>query len=124
MADYLTTDTELTSVANAIRTKGGTSAQLTYPAGFVSAIEAIPTGGGVDTVHVTWSPYTTLIYYTSSSMASASGSSINDDLPIGSLVIAYVGDEYDYDEPPSTLTKLKSTSGRSYDIIVLYEVTG
>lgn len=46
MADYLTTDTELTSVANAIRTKGGTSAQLVYPTGFVSAIEAIPTGGG------------------------------------------------------------------------------
>lgn len=46
MADYLTTDTELASVANAIRMKGGTSAQLVYPTGFVSAIEAIPTGGG------------------------------------------------------------------------------
>lgn len=46
MADYLTTDTELTSIANAIRTKGGTSSQLVYPTGFVSAIEAIPTGGG------------------------------------------------------------------------------
>ena len=43
MADYLTTDTELTSVANAIRTKGGTSAQLVYPTGFVSAIDAIST---------------------------------------------------------------------------------
>ena len=43
MTDYLTTDTELTSVANAIRTKGGTSAALTYPTGFVSAIEAIST---------------------------------------------------------------------------------
>lgn len=43
---YLTTDTELASVADAIRTKGGTSAQLTYPTGFVSAINAIPTGGG------------------------------------------------------------------------------
>lgn len=40
---YITTDTELTSIANAIRTKGGTSASLTYPDGFVSAIEAIPT---------------------------------------------------------------------------------
>lgn len=38
-------DTDLTSVANAIRTKGGTSAQLAFPAGFVSAIDAIPTGG-------------------------------------------------------------------------------
>ena len=46
MANYLTTDTELTSIANAIRTKGGTSSSLTYPTGFVSAIDAIPTGGG------------------------------------------------------------------------------
>lgn len=52
MADYLTTDTELASVANAIRTKGGTSAQLVYPTGFVSAIEAIPTGGGSNRVLV------------------------------------------------------------------------
>ena len=43
MADYLTTDTELTSIANAIRTKGGTSASLVYPTGFVSAINAIST---------------------------------------------------------------------------------
>ena len=45
MADYLTTDTELTSVANAIRTKGGTSASLVYPTGFVSAIQNLPSGG-------------------------------------------------------------------------------
>jgi hypothetical protein len=48
MANYLATDTDLTAVANAIRTKGGTSAQLQFPAGFVSAVEAIPTGGGGD----------------------------------------------------------------------------
>ncbi len=46
MADYKVTDTELTSIANAIRTKGGTQAQLEFPTGFVSAIQAIPTGGG------------------------------------------------------------------------------
>ena len=46
--DYLTTDTELTGIADAIRTKGGTSAPLVYPSGFVSAIQAIPTGGGGD----------------------------------------------------------------------------
>lgn len=45
MADYLVTDTELTSVANAIRTKGGTSANLSFPTEFVSAINNIPTGG-------------------------------------------------------------------------------
>ena len=37
-------DSDLTSVANAIRTKGGTSAQLAFPAGFVSAVQNIPTG--------------------------------------------------------------------------------
>ena len=42
-------DADLASVANAIRTKGGTSAQLAFPAEFVSAIEAIETGGGGDT---------------------------------------------------------------------------
>ena len=45
MADYLTTDTELTSIANAIRTKGGTSAALAYPTEFISAINAITTAG-------------------------------------------------------------------------------
>ena len=44
MANYKVTDTELTSVANAIRTKGGTQAQLEFPTGFVTAIENIPTG--------------------------------------------------------------------------------
>ena len=44
--EYLTNTTDLTSVANAIRTKGGTTAQLVYPSGFVSAINAIETGGG------------------------------------------------------------------------------
>lgn len=38
-------DADLTSVANAIRTKGGTSAQLAFPAGFVQAIGDIPSGG-------------------------------------------------------------------------------
>lgn len=45
--DYLTNDTDLKKVADAIRAKGGTSAPLAYPSGFVSAIQAIksaPTG--------------------------------------------------------------------------------
>ncbi len=45
MADYLTTDTELTSIASAIRDKGGTSAALVYPSGFISAIQEIQTVG-------------------------------------------------------------------------------
>lgn len=43
---YLTTTAELNSVAQAIRTKGGTSAALEYPQGFIDAIDDIETGGG------------------------------------------------------------------------------
>lgn len=46
MSNYIVDSADLTSVANAIRTKGGTSAQLAFPADFVSAIAAIPSGGG------------------------------------------------------------------------------
>lgn len=42
--DYLTNDTDIKKVADAIRAKGGTSAPLAYPTGFVSAIQAIQTG--------------------------------------------------------------------------------
>ena len=45
MADYKVTDTQLTSIANAIRTKGETSAPLEFPTGFVTAVQNIPTGG-------------------------------------------------------------------------------
>lgn len=48
MSEYLTNTTDLTAVADAIRVKGGTSAALVYPEGFVSAINAITTGGGQD----------------------------------------------------------------------------
>lgn len=48
LVDSAQLDADLTSVANAIRTKGGTSASLAFPAGFVQAIEDIPTGGGGD----------------------------------------------------------------------------
>ena len=46
MADYLVTDTDLKSVAESIRTKSGTTEQLTFPAGFISAVESIQSGGG------------------------------------------------------------------------------
>ena len=44
MAEYLTNTTDLTLVADAIRTKGGTTESLTYPDEFVTAIQAIQTG--------------------------------------------------------------------------------
>lgn len=45
MANYIATDTDLEAVADAIRTKGGTSADLVFPQGFVDAISAISGGG-------------------------------------------------------------------------------
>ena len=46
LVDSAQLDNNLTSIANAIRTKGGTSAQMAFPQGFVDAVEAIETGGG------------------------------------------------------------------------------
>ena len=43
MANYVVSDTSLGSVADAIRTKGGTSAHLEYPQGFIDAIDGIET---------------------------------------------------------------------------------
>lgn len=46
MAKYYTNTEELKLIADAIREKGGTNAQLTFPNEFVSAIENLSTGGG------------------------------------------------------------------------------
>ena len=46
MANYITTDTELINIANAIREKGGTTEALSYPDGYIAAIEDMQTGGG------------------------------------------------------------------------------
>lgn len=50
MAVYVTNTSELTSIANAIRTKGGTSASLSFPTEFVEAINNISGGGGGSTL--------------------------------------------------------------------------
>ena len=50
LVDSAQLDSDLTSVANAIRTKGGTSASLAFPQGFVDAVGAIQAGGGLDYV--------------------------------------------------------------------------
>ena len=44
MEEYLTNNTDLKKVADAIRTKGGTADPLVYPDGFVEAIGNIQTG--------------------------------------------------------------------------------
>lgn len=47
LVDSTQLDADLTAVANAIRTKGGTSGQLAFPQGFVDAVEAIPSGSDI-----------------------------------------------------------------------------
>lgn len=46
LVDSTQLDSDLTSVANAIRAKSGGSGQLAFPSGFVSEIGNIPSGGG------------------------------------------------------------------------------
>ena len=53
MANYIASDTDFISVANAIRTKGSTSASLSFPGGFVDAIEAFPEATTLDNLSVT-----------------------------------------------------------------------
>ena len=45
MSNYIVTDTELTSIANTIRTKSGQSGSLNFPNGFISGINSISGGG-------------------------------------------------------------------------------
>ena len=48
--DSAVLDAGLTSVADAIRARGGTSEQLAFPGGFVSAVEGIQAGGGTSEI--------------------------------------------------------------------------
>lgn len=43
--EYLVNGTDMTTVADAIRERGGTSEPLSFPAGMASAIRGIQTGG-------------------------------------------------------------------------------
>lgn len=40
-------DSDLTDIADAIREKGSTESPLAFPDGFISAVEALPSGGGI-----------------------------------------------------------------------------
>ena len=44
--EYLVNSADLTAIADAIREKGGTADELVFPAGFITAVEAIQSGGG------------------------------------------------------------------------------
>lgn len=72
--DYKVTGSELTSVANSIRTKGGTSEPLTWPNGYVDAVGAIQAGGGGDLYPMTIRAYKpdNIAYYTATKQFSPS----------------------------------------------------
>lgn len=46
LVDSAQLDSDLGDVADAIRAKSGGSSQLAFPAGFISEIQSITTGGG------------------------------------------------------------------------------
>lgn len=52
MAEYLVQGESLTTVADAIREKGGTTAPLSFPAGMAEAVRNIQSGGDLSSVNV------------------------------------------------------------------------
>ena len=52
MAEYLVHGASLTTVADAIREKGGTTAPLSFPAGMAEAVRNIQSGGDLSSVDV------------------------------------------------------------------------
>ena len=75
MTDYMTNDTELKAVADAIRAKGGTSGQLAWPDGFADAVSAIQAGGGED--YLAKRITNTLTEYSSSEVTSIEDNAFN-----------------------------------------------
>ena len=111
MAEYLTNTADLTAVADAIRAKGGTAAQLVYPAGFVSAIQAIK-AGAVESIEWHQCPelvrnYLANVVY---DPADYSTSQIADYAPAEAVVGNYkpigqeAGGTMHYNEVPNVLT--------------------
>ena len=124
--DYLTTDTELTSIANAIRTKGGTSASLTYPAGFVSAIQAISTGTDVSDTTATASDVLSGKYFYTSNGTKTQGSiasKTSSDLTSSVLTVTAPAGHY-ASNATKTLTDANLTAGNIKKDVSIFGVTG
>lgn len=75
LVDSTQLNADLTSVANAIRTKGGTSGQLAFPAGFVQAIGDISGGGGGGNANISQDANGYIV--------------LDDDTPSGSILDDY-----------------------------------
>lgn len=79
---YIANTTDLTAVANAIRTKGGTSEQLSFPNGFVSAISGLGGGDNVFIVEMIDDEY-------NNEVLSATCKEIFDAAKDGNAIMAY-----------------------------------
>ena len=92
LVDSTQLDADLTTVANAIRTKGGTSADLAFPAGFVSAIAAI-SGSGLK--------YKVGDFTLTTSGASNTSAGITHNLGVVPKCVIVWQDTYDDDNVPA-----------------------
>lgn len=82
LVDSTQLDSDLTSVANAIRAKSGGSSQLAFPAGFVSEIGNIPSGGGTTVYTSSTGLFYTPIMTFDCSLGSASGYTLDAVIPM------------------------------------------
>lgn len=119
MTRYITSDTELTSVADAIRAKGGTQASLEYPAGFITAIGDI-SGGGVTCASIS-SPYVSTYYTDENMQAQTMGSGDEALSPIGSVVVCKGVAQPGFSVSGMTLI---TNWGSSSNATRVYKVTG
>lgn len=118
---------DLTSLADAIRTKGGTSAPLAFPSGFAAAVSALPAGADLSGIAGLISPGLTpgenQIYSALSDLLSdantASGESDTDlSSAVQSLIDGYGGggSSFDYDVIEYAVTTDSSYNGTTYTI--------
>ena len=93
LVDSTQLNSDLTSVANAIRAKSGGSSQLAFPAGFVSEIQSIVAGGGANERLLASGTYTVTSSQSSITIATgvASTAKTTKALVVGDLTSASSG---------------------------------
>jgi hypothetical protein len=108
MSEYKVSGNDLSAIADAIRTKGQTSSSLSFPDGFVDAIDAISTGGGATLITKS---ITTNGTYNASADSADGYSSVNVAVTLPSVVTG-------------TFTAQETDKGSSIDITLPYSGNG